>query len=242
VLCADFPRSIACRSLLLSTLLVFGLSARSQAAPLCTDGSLSDYLALGSCSIGSTTFSNFALVTPLPFGATPIPTNQVTVTPFSSSTAVGFQFLFDVSSAAGLLNELLFGYQVSGPGFTAANLGLSGASATGDGGVTTVQDVCVGGAFDPGTLNNCTGTQDANIVFQIDGDQGLSSAVLFASTLGLGIVNDIAVDGGLGGSASLAGSVTNSFTLTTPVPEPTTGVLIITGMAWLLRSRRRGRQ
>ena len=82
-------------------------------------------------------------------------------------------------------------------------------------------------------------SQDANIAFAIDGDQSLSETLSFASTPLLGIVNDIAVDGGLSGNAALAGGFTNTFTVATPVPEPTTVTLLATGMAWILRSRRR---
>jgi hypothetical protein len=236
VLRADFYRSSACRSALLVAACVLLLSGRSQAAPLCTNGSLSDYLSIGSCSIGAATFGDFNLVTPLPTGATPIPTTQVTVMPFSTPSTVGFQFLFDVSASSGILRELLFGYNASVQSFTAANLAMTGASATNDGVVTAVQNVCIGDTYTAGSLTGCSTTEDANIVFAIDGDQLLTSAVLFAATPTLGIVNDIAVDGGLLGSAALTGSVTNSFNV---VPEPTTGVLLATGLAWFLRSRSR---
>jgi hypothetical protein len=240
VLRADFYRSSACRSALLAAACVLLLSGRSQAAPLCTNGSLTSYLSVGSCSIGAATFSDFNLVTPLPTGATAIPTDQVTVMPFSTPSTVGFQFLFDVSSPSSILNELLFGYTASVQSFTAATLSMTGASATDDGVVTGVQNVCIGDAYAPGSLSGCTTPQDANIVFAIDGDQVLTSAVLFAAATTLGIVNDIAVDGGLLGQAALAGSVTNSFNV---VPEPTTGVLLASGLAWFLRSRsRRGRE
>ena len=236
VLRADFYRSSACRSALLAAACVLLLAGRSQAAPLCANGSLTSYLSAGSCSIGAATFSDFNLVTPLPTGATPIATDQVTVMPFSTPSTVGFNFLFNVSASTAVLNELLFGYNATVQSFTNATLAMAGASATDDGVVTAVQNVCVGGTYTTGTLNGCGGTEHANIVFAIDGDQLLTSAVLFAATTTLGIVNDIAVDGGTFGSAALSGSVTNSFNF---VPEPTTGVLLATGLAWFLRARSR---
>ena len=90
---------------------------------------------------------------------------------------------------------------------------MPGATATGDGVVTAVQDVCIGGAFTTGSLGGCPAMQDANIAFAIDGDQSLSETLSFASVPLLGIVNDIAVDGGLDGNAALAGGITNSFTV-----------------------------
>jgi hypothetical protein len=239
VLRADLLRLTKCRSVLLAAAFVLVLSGRSQAAPLCGADSLTNYLSLGSCSIGGATFSNFSLVTPLPTGANAVSTNSVIVLPFSTTTSVGFQFLFDITSTSFQLNELLFGYLASAAGFTDATLSIPGATASGDGGVTAIQDLCIGGAFTTGSIGGCSATQDANVAFAIDGDQSLSETLSFASVPLLGIVNDIAVDGGLNGNAALAGGFTNSFTVTSPVPEPATVGLVFTGLAWMLRSRYR---
>jgi hypothetical protein len=61
----------------------------------------------------------------------------------------------------------------------------------------------------------------------------------FPGTALLGVVNDIAVDGGINGSGALSGTVTNRFTLaaSTAVPEPATSWLLLAGLAPLLRSR-----
>jgi hypothetical protein len=238
VLRADLLRLNKCRSVLLAAAFVFMLAGRSQAAPLCGADSLTNYLSLGSCSIGGATFSNFSLVTPLPTGAAAVPTNSVIVLPFSTTTSVGFQFLFDVTSSSFQLKELLFGYLASAAGFTDASLWMPGATASGDGSVTAVQDLCIGGAFTSGSLSGCSATQDANIAFAIDGDQSLSETLSFASVPLLGIVNDIAVDGGLNGNARLAGGITNAFTLASPVPEPATVSLVAAGIVWLMRRRR----
>jgi hypothetical protein len=238
VLRADCLRSFrphACRALVVAAVLLM-LPVRSTAAPLCAGNTLAGYIGAGPCSIDGLTFSNFGLVTPLPTGATPIALNQITVTPFNTPSGIGFSFGFDVSADPFDLHEILFGYQVSGAFLTGASLGLSGASATDDGVVTGVQDVCVGGVFNPGSLLGCSGTPQSNIVFAIDGDQLLNASLLFANASLLGIVNDIAIDGGTFGSAALQGSVTNTFAA---VPEPTTAVLVASGIAVILRQRRR---
>jgi hypothetical protein len=240
VLRADLLRLKKCRSVLLAAAFVFVLAGRSQAAPLCGADSLTNYLSLGSCSIGGATFSNFSLVTPLPTGANAVSTNSVIVLPFNTTTSVGFQFLFDVTSTSFQLNELLFGYLASAAGFTDATLSTPGATASGDGSVTAIQDLCIGGAFMTGGIRGCSAGQDANIAFAIDGDQSLSETLSFASVPLLGIVNDIAVDGGLNGNALLAGGFTNVFTVASPVPEPATVSLVAAGIVWLMR--RRGRQ
>jgi len=236
---ADFSRPLVSRYSLLTVAFVLLMSSRSFAAP-CVPDTLANYLSVGSCSIDSLAFGNFNLVTPLPTGATAIPTGAISVTPFSSSSGVGFLFGFDVAADATFLRELLFGYQVSGAGLNGATLDMAGATAFDDGVVTGVQDVCIGGVFSPG-LAGCSGVRNSNIVFAIDGDQLLSSSLLFASASFLDIVNDIAIDGGLTGSASLTCNVTNRFAVAAAaVPEPTTGLLVASGLGLLLR-RRRGR-
>ena len=238
---ADLLRPLGCRSALLAAAFVFVLSGRSLAAPLCASDSLTNYLSLGSCSIGAATFSDFSLVTPLPHGRHAHPHER------GDRVAIQYPRRVSDSSSCSMsrpapfqLNELLFGYFASAPGFTDVTLAMPGASATGDGVVTAVQDVCIGGAFTPGSLAGCPTSQDANVAFAIDGAQSLSETLSFAATPLLGIINDIAVDGGLGRKRRARGGES-------PIPSPSRNrcrsprrwMLLGTGITLLLRSRRR---
>jgi hypothetical protein len=160
----------------------------------------------------------------------------IQVTPVASGLAFGV----DVSADTGQLLEILFGYDVVNPAITAASLSLDGAFAAADGAVTAAKTFCEGGTFDPGSVTGCTGTQDGLIAFALDGltDLNESLAILPATSF-LSVVDDIAVDGGLIGNASLTGSVINQFPSATPVPEPATSVLVATGILGLLRARAR---
>jgi len=225
------------RAALIATLLATLVPGRSEAAPVaCVPGTLSDYFALSDgCTVGAFQFQNFAQLTTQPAGSSPISPDAVQVMPVASGLAFGV----DVSASAGELLEILFGYDVTGSGIAGASLSLSGASAAGDGVVTAVKNFCEGGSFDPGDVTGCTGTGDALIAVALDGLEDLNqSLTIFPIVAMLGVVDDIAVDGGLDGSASLNGSVTNQFVAgANPIPEPASAVLVASGILGLLRSR-----
>jgi hypothetical protein len=219
----------------LASALVALASTRGVAAPVaCSPGTLSDYVALAEgCSVGAFLFDNFTLGATLPTGATPISPDVVQVTPVASGLAFGL----DVTADAGELLEILFGYDVSHPAIKGASFSMSGVSATGDAAVTAVKSLCKGGSFNPGGVDGCTGVEAALIVFAIAGNADLAESLdIFPFVKLLGVVDDIAVDGGLAGAASLSGEVVNQFA---PVPEPASSLLVATGICALLRARYR---
>jgi hypothetical protein len=101
--------------------------------------------------------------------------------------------------------------------------------------VTATQDVCPDGSFFPGIPAGCPGAASTLITFVSESDSLLTENAGFAGAAFLDVFADIAVDGGLAGSAGL-GSVTLSFST---IPEPSTAALLATGLALLARSRTR---
>ena len=100
-----------------------------------------------------------------------------------------------------------------GLSFVSNTLSMSGSSVTPDGAVTAVEDKCGGGTFggsDPSAP--CSGTLIGPlIVFDIGTIADLTETTSdFAMTSFFDVFTEIAVDGGLDGSASL-GTVTTEF-------------------------------
>jgi hypothetical protein len=204
------------------------LSGAAAAAP-CLSDSLSGYLGLGAtgCTIGPNTFSGFQTFA-VPSAATPIDPSDVTVNPVATASASGFDFVL-ASTAGGAagpgeLFEILIGYQVSGPDLASASVQLDGAAATADGVVTAVTDLCAGfTAFGPGSC--APGPPQTLIALWSEVDDLSSHSLVALLATPLGVVTDIAVDGGLAGSASLS-SAGNRFGVALTVPEPSTVLLL----------------
>jgi hypothetical protein len=205
------------------------LSGAAAAAP-CVPDSLAGYIGLGAagCTIGLNTFSGFQTFA-APGAATPIEPGDVAVNPVVAASGSGFDFILNSTAGgaagAGDLFEILIGYQVSGSNLTSARVQLDGATATGDGVVTAVTDLCAAfAAFGPGTCD--PGPLQTLIALRSEEVDDLASDPLFALlATPLGVVTDIAVDGGIGGSASLS-SAGNRFGLALAVPEPSTVLLL----------------
>lgn len=218
------------KSLYLVLAMALGLSSAASSAPFCMTGSLDDYLSLGAdgCMVGSSTFSNFWTLSP-PTTGDPILTNSVSVMPIGSSLNPGLTFGLGVSAGANQNRQLVLGFIVSGPPFIGASNLISGYSATGDGVVTATENLCIGGTFDPGTLNNCSGSSDTLVAAATASFAVPADFRPFGAAALIGVVTNIGVDGGTAGTASLS-SVTHQFTA---VPEPGTILCCVAGLAAL---------
>ena len=215
------------------------LLARAAAAVPCAPGTLQDYIDLGAsgCSVGDALLAGFA-VEPGQSFAVPIDPSLIQMTPGGSAGTPTLQLDFAASAAAGELLEAFFHFSVSAPTLFGYGVALASASATGDGVVTATQDVCPDGTFYPVSPIGCPTAASALITFLTESDSLLSDQAAFGSAASFfDVFTDVAVDGGLEGSASL-GSVTLSFGT---IPEPSTAALLAVGLALLSRSRGRRR-
>ena len=215
------------------------LGAQALAAP-CTMSTLTAYVGLGSggCTIGNFKFSDFGLLQQ-PTGS--VRFSAVSVTPVAvGTTAVGLDFGVNASASAGMLFEDLISYRITGIGasLNGASLFFTGSSTTGDGAVTVVENLCIGGLFlGADGVSGCSTPRDL-IVANSGGSADPPISLAFLPAALLAVVTDIAVDGGTGGFASLV-SASNRFQIAAinAVPEPAGFLLVIAGLFGLWASR-----
>ena len=203
------------------------------AAP-CAPGTLQDYIDLSTtgCTIAAVTFSDFTQLSP-PAGATAISPAAITVTPLVDPSNPGLLLTLDVVVTAAEFLDAFFGFQVAG-GLAGASLAMGGASATGDGAVTVIEDLCQGAAF---SGLACAGDPATQIVFATELASDTTEAIAFPAVALLGVLTDIGVDGGPTGDAELATVTLRFATGSAAVPEPPALVLlpVVLLAAWLGR-------
>jgi hypothetical protein len=193
-------------------------------------------LAPEGCSIDDKVVLGFTSLDPLPGGDQIFP-DSILVTPLPTPLNPGFRFDVNSNAAARELLQLQFAFAVlvnlGGRPIGSVSTTLDGSLVTSDGAVTAVADLCLGTAFVAGTCGTPT---DTLILFDIGVDTLLQDSRGFEPVRTLGVANDIVVDGGLNGSASLS-----SFTIRfQEVPEPGTFVSVFASLLalTLLRHRR----
>jgi hypothetical protein len=177
--------------------------------------------------------SGFSPESLLPF-ASEINPATVQITPSAAGLTGSLLFTYNGTAAGGVL-ESIFSMTIA-PDLGAVekvDLQLIGASATGDGVVTGVADVC-----DAGFLGGvCTGTSQP-IIALVDSLNNVSpGSAIIGPLASYALLQDIVIDGGLSGTATL----TAAQLTFTAVPEPATLATLATGLLVTLVLRRRRR-
>jgi hypothetical protein len=220
---------------------LFAASSPIVAAP-CLPGTLADYILLGSCEIGATSFAGFESLSDLPAGSIPIAPAAIAVTPLTALANPGFTFTLNAAASAGELLSTLIRFQVlagAGLSLTEGSAAIAGGSATGDGVALLVEDLCIGGAFGPMPPIGCAGTPGAMITFVDALNADLEESLAFGATNFLDILVNFIIDGGSSGTAALESGTVRFVTNATPsVPEPSTLALAAVALGLALMRRR----
>lgn len=209
--------------------LVTGFASLARGEPMCASGTLASYIALGTagCALGSNLLSGLETLSGIN-GSTPISPSGINITPVMNAGDVGLMFSLASDAAGGSILEALISYKVSDGSYTASAISASGTSTSGNGAVTDIQNLCLGGLFGPDGVSGCSTGRTGSLLLLGDG----STSTSFGAAASLSITDDITFDsGGSGNGNSASGGVfTDSFASTAAsVPEPRTLILLIAG-------------
>lgn len=215
-------RSVRC------LLLAIAAACSAIAAPIaCPVGTLSDYYGLSEgCTLGGFTFTDFSPAS-LTAGSLELPAGSVGIQPLA--TLDGFQFTFNQSLTGLIPIESIFSFNLSGARIAAALLNLGGAAATGNANSLGLAQLCTG---DMVTALGCPGASESLTTLVTSSFSQTSDYRSFAEVDTLGVIADFIVDPA-GDSATLA-SATLQFT---SVPEPSSWIFALTGLAATLTLR-----
>ena len=208
--------------------LVTGFVSLARGEPICVSGTLASYVALGTagCALGSSVVSGFETLSGINL-AVPIAPSGISVTPVANAGGVGLMFSLS-SSASGGITEALFSYSISGGAYTGSSISASGTSVSGNGAVTDIQNLCLGGRFGADGVSGCSTGRTGSLLLLGDG----STSTSFAAAISLNVTDDLTFDSGGPASTNRAagGVFTDTFTSSaSSVPEPRTLSLLIAG-------------
>ena len=203
----------------LAAVVVFSVLPGTVSAAPCAPGSLQSYIdALAGCEIGAVTVSDFFELSP-PTGATPIDPSTITVTPLAD----GLQLGFSAAATAGEFFDVFFGF-LAADTLGGVSLAINGVSATADGSVSAIEDLCHGAAF---VGLSCGGTTSQLVALALAGDTQATDSTTFPPVTLLGVLGDIGIDGALDGSATLETATFRFQSGTTAaVPNPPSALLL----------------
>ena len=221
-------------SLLLCVLL--GTSAIAMASVACPVSTYDNYLGGFSCTIDDKTFSNFSYASSASGGAALIPPSGVAVVPITTPHNPGFLFTSGFGVISNQTQDEFFGFTVrvnsGGNAIDDITLLQLGSGFTGTGSASIAETVCLGDTFADGCLH---GTIASLLTVDNSTLVKLSDHITFAPVRVIDVVKDLELFGGPSGSAFVSG-VENQFS---EVPEPSTLLMLGTGIVGLTGILRR---
>ncbi len=203
-------------------------------AASCVSGSLTSYIALGAggCTIGGNTLFNFRDLSGSA-GAAQINSASVSITPLTGTYTPGISASVNLAASAGTIYETMFTYSITGATYVSEVITLSGASESGGGAVSDIQNFCEGGVFGSDGVDGCAG--HTGTLLTDDGVQNQDSTK-FDPPFFLNLTDDLVLDGTFGPASG--GKITDQLT---SVPEPAPLLITILGFAFVAVSKSRFR-
>lgn len=206
-----------------------GYVSLARGEPICVSGTMASYVALGTagCALGSGVLSGFDALPGINL-ALPIAPSGIIITPVTSANSFGLMFSLSADASGGSILEALFTYSISGGVAIGSSISASGTSASGNGAVTDIQNLCLGGSFGVDGVTGCSTGRTGSLLLLGNGSMSTS----FAAAASLNVTDDLTFDSGGSGSGNRAagGVFTDSFASAVGnVPEPRTLSLLIAG-------------
>ena len=217
--------------------LLLSMGSTIFAAP-CSPGNLQNLIDLRAdgCQVGAVTFSNFQIV-PGQTDATVISPAQVRFTPGGSAFNPSLMLtLQNPIATTGRFLESIFRFSVSGAPLTEASIAVTG-SATRDGLVLGVLNVCPGARFTSNAIDGCPPAVTAIALLNSEESTGRLLASFFD------VFVDLTLDARPRGTATLTSAtvgISAERGAVAAIPEPSAALMLAAGLAALagLKARR----